>query len=149
MTLAKKALKNNLQPLREARGWSQEALAARIGTTGPQINRLEKGQRKLSVEWLLRLCAAFNVSADKIVNIPLSKVNTSTADPAMLGLVVGWLLEACDKYKIEQDPKEIGKWTSYVYNDASDKDLDFKAARALAFRIVKLGQRKKDRHRRL
>lgn len=143
MAAVKKALMNNVQKLRDERGWSQEVLAAKIGTSGPQINRLEKGQRKLTVEWLLRLCAAFDVSADKIANIPLSKVNTTTADPAMLGLIVGWLIEACDKYKIEQNPKDIGKWTSFVYNDVSDKDLNFKEARTLAFQIVKVYKPKK------
>ena len=132
-----------IQDLREDRGWTQEQLAAIVGTTGPQINRLEKGQRKLTVEWLLRLCAAFDVSADKIVNIPMPKKIVSTSDPAMLGAVVGWLIEACDKYKFKPDSKEIGKWASYVYGDVVEKDLNFKEARELAFHLAKLGKPKK------
>jgi transcriptional regulator with XRE-family HTH domain len=142
MAATKRKFKNNIQPLREERGWSQDFLAEKLGTTGPQINRLEKGQRKLTVDWLLRLCAALDVSADKIANIPLSKPKSGT-DPTMLGLVVGWLIEACDKYKIGQSPKEIGKWTAYVYGEAVEKDLNFKETRALAFQIVKLGRPKK------
>jgi transcriptional regulator with XRE-family HTH domain len=142
MAATKHKLKNNIQPLREERGWSQEFLAGKLHTTGPQINRLEKGQRKLTVEWLLRLCSALDVSADEIVGIPLSK-SKSGADPVMLGLVVGWLMEACGKYKIRQTPKEIGKWTSYVYAEVAEKDLNFKETRALAFQIVKLGRAKK------
>ena len=136
-------LKNNIQPLREARGWSQGVLASRIGTTGPQINRLEKGQRKLTVEWLLRLCAAFDLPADKVANIPVTQVNTTTADPAMLGLVVGWLIEACDEHGIEQNAKDIGKWTSYVYTEVVEKDLNFTEAKEMAFQIVQLGKPRK------
>jgi hypothetical protein len=65
------------------------------------------------------------------------------SDPAVLELVVGWLIEACDKYKFKPNPKDIGKWASFVYNDFVEKNLNFKDARALAFHIAKLGKSKK------
>jgi transcriptional regulator with XRE-family HTH domain len=141
MQMAKLEIK--MQALRESRGLTQDELAEMVGTTGPQINRLEKGQRKLTVEWLLRLCAAFNVSADKIVNIPMPKKTVTNSDPAMLGAVVGWLIEACDKYRFKPDSKDVGKWASFVYGEVTEKDLNFKETRELAFHIAKLGKPRK------
>ena len=138
-----KKLENNIKPLREARGWSQEVLAAKMDTTGPQINRLENGQRKLTVGWLLRLCAAFDMPADKIANIPVSKIDKKNLDHTMLGLVIGWLIEACDKYKIDQNPRDIGKWATYVYTEVDEQDLNFDDAKELAFKMVQIGKQKR------
>jgi transcriptional regulator with XRE-family HTH domain len=134
-------IKHRVKILREDHGWSQEALARRIGTTATQINRLEKGKRKLSAEWLMSLCAAFDVTVDKIiVDMPIPNINIAKCDPAMLESIVGWLLLACDKFKIKPDPKEIGKWTSYAFNDVVEKDLSYAEARALAFHLAEIGK---------
>lgn len=54
---------NKIRALRLARQWSQQQLAdaARPKTTQPQIDRLERGQRKLTQEWMQRLGAALEV----------------------------------------------------------------------------------------
>lgn len=46
---------SKIKALRENLGISQADLAARVNTTQPQINRLEKGLRKLTKEWAERL----------------------------------------------------------------------------------------------
>ena len=51
-------IKNYIRELRDARGWSQEELAGRTGTTNQQIGRLELGQRRLTAEWMYRLADA-------------------------------------------------------------------------------------------
>jgi phage repressor protein C with HTH and peptisase S24 domain len=51
-------VKNNIKKLREELGWSQEKLARAAGTSGPQINRLEKSQRRLTQEWMMKLADA-------------------------------------------------------------------------------------------
>lgn len=134
---------NNIEALRVARGWSQEALGAKLGMRGPNVDRLEGGLRRLDTGMLLKLCGVFDVSVDKITDLPIPKVNTSTADPVMLGLVVGWLIEACSKYKIDYDAKQVGKWTSYLYHDICDRDLPFDEARDLTFEFAKLNKSKK------
>ncbi|GGJ14024.1 XRE family transcriptional regulator [Neoroseomonas lacus] len=52
---------NMLKVLREAAGLTQAALAARINTTQSQIDRLEKGERRLTVDWMTRLGGALGV----------------------------------------------------------------------------------------
>ncbi len=52
---------NKILAFRQARGWTQQELAARCKTTQPQIDRLEKGLRKLTVEWLQVIGIALEV----------------------------------------------------------------------------------------
>lgn len=44
-----------LREIREDRGLTQAQLAERANTSQAQIDRLEKGERKLTVEWAKRL----------------------------------------------------------------------------------------------
>jgi phage repressor protein C with HTH and peptisase S24 domain len=52
---------NRLRELREGAGMTMQALAARIGTTAPQISKLEKGERRLTLDWMNRLAAGLGV----------------------------------------------------------------------------------------
>lgn len=46
---------NRIREHRQARGWTLQQLADASGTTKSQIDKLEKGERRLTVDWLLRL----------------------------------------------------------------------------------------------
>lgn len=59
---------NNIETLRVARGWSRPELANRMGTSGQQVERLEKGQRKLTQEWMERAAKAFGVATTEIIS---------------------------------------------------------------------------------
>ncbi|MFC4456174.1 helix-turn-helix transcriptional regulator [Deinococcus sonorensis] len=54
-------LGQKVRQLREARGWSQEDLAARAFLHRNQIGYIEQGQRNISIETIARLAAAFDV----------------------------------------------------------------------------------------
>lgn len=51
-------MSNRIKELRLAQGWSMEALAQAANTTKSQISKLEKGERRLSQEWMERLALA-------------------------------------------------------------------------------------------
>lgn len=55
--------------LRESREWSRPELAKRLkpATSYQQIERLEKGERKLTIEWIEKLADAFGVDAMDLV----------------------------------------------------------------------------------
>ena len=61
---------NNIERMREARGWSRPELGKRMKppTSGQQIERIEKGQRKLSQDWIDKAAAAFGVSPEAIIS---------------------------------------------------------------------------------
>lgn len=57
----------NLRQLREAKGLSQSALAEMIGTTLNMYGKLERGHRRMNMDWLQKLAAALGVGVDEIV----------------------------------------------------------------------------------
>jgi transcriptional regulator with XRE-family HTH domain len=134
-------IKNRIQSLREMRGLTQEQLAKILKTSGPQINRLEKSERKLTVEWILRLCKALDVTADELVDLPIKTAGKH--DEALLESIIGFLFEACDKFKVRIAPKEFSRWVNYVYTDAVGRKLNFKQTRQLATGMVKAGRKAK------
>jgi transcriptional regulator with XRE-family HTH domain len=54
---------NNIKELREQRGLSQAKLAELVGTSQPQIRRLELGERELTKSWAERLAPHLGVTA--------------------------------------------------------------------------------------
>jgi phage repressor protein C with HTH and peptisase S24 domain len=54
--------KSKLRVARELRGLTQQQLAQLAGTSQPQIDRLETGKRKLSIDWMVRLAPHLGVS---------------------------------------------------------------------------------------
>lgn len=56
-----------IRELREGLGLSQAELAEKVGTSQPQIDRLEKGQRKLSKDWAIRLAPHLKVKAQELL----------------------------------------------------------------------------------
>lgn len=58
---------SNLKKIREKAGLTQIALAERVGTTQPQILRLENGSRKLTMEWATRLAPALQTTPEVIL----------------------------------------------------------------------------------
>jgi phage repressor protein C with HTH and peptisase S24 domain len=63
-----KILPNRIREFRERAGLSMQALADRAGTSAPQINKLEKGERKLTVDWMVRLGRALGVDAKDLMS---------------------------------------------------------------------------------
>jgi transcriptional regulator with XRE-family HTH domain len=133
-------VKNRISELREERGLSSRALAKMIGTSAPQMSRLERGKSTLSIDWILKIAGALDVNSNEIINLPLDRKFTATCDDALLGSVIGWLLEASAKCKVKLAPKELSRWISYVYKEAVTQPLNFKQTRYLAFTIVKVIQ---------
>lgn len=62
------SFENHIGALRQSKGWSRPKLAALMGTSPQQLERLEKGQRKLSPDWISRAAAALGVAPGEIVS---------------------------------------------------------------------------------
>jgi len=61
---------NNLLQARQARGLSQHELADRAETSFQQISRLEKGDRRLTMDWVRRLSRALGCTDAEILGLP-------------------------------------------------------------------------------
>ena len=66
-------MQNRIGVLRRERGLSLAGLAKAAGTTKAQIQKLERGDRRLSLEWMERLAAALQVKPSDL--LPQSAVS--------------------------------------------------------------------------
>lgn len=62
--------KNYIRVIRELRGLSQAALAEKMGISQSQVDRIEKGQRKLTVDWVLKFSEALDTTFGSILEGP-------------------------------------------------------------------------------
>jgi transcriptional regulator with XRE-family HTH domain len=60
---------STLRELRQAAGLSQEKLAELAGTSQPQINKLEAGQRKMTVDWAVKLAKPLGVEPTVLLGL--------------------------------------------------------------------------------
>jgi transcriptional regulator with XRE-family HTH domain len=59
---------DRVRSLREARGWSQERLAAQSGLHRTYVGSVERGERNISLMNIARLAAALEVSVAHLVS---------------------------------------------------------------------------------
>lgn len=64
------AIANNIKLMREAKGWSRPQLGARMSppTSGQQVEKLEKGDRRLTVEWIERISRGLGVDPADLIS---------------------------------------------------------------------------------
>ena len=58
---------NRIRELRKAQHLSADDLAERIGTSQVQISRLERGERNLTVEWMMKISQALNCAPEDLL----------------------------------------------------------------------------------
>src|SRR5580700_2344052 len=108
--------KNRIRELRMARGLSSGQLAEKIKALPSQMSRLEKGQQRLTMEWLAKLTKALGVTSDEIVGLPVNPKVAADRDDALHGAAIGWLVEAAEKSKVKLSPRDLSKWAAYICN---------------------------------
>lgn len=61
------SIANNIAAFRERKGWARPELAKRMGTSAQQLERLEKGQRGLTTDWIEKAARALGVPPGDII----------------------------------------------------------------------------------
>ncbi|MFM5914335.1 MAG: helix-turn-helix transcriptional regulator [Chakrabartia godavariana] len=59
-------MKNQLKPLRAARGWSQQDLAERLNISRQSVNAIETGKYDPSLPLAFRIAALFEAKIEEI-----------------------------------------------------------------------------------
>jgi transcriptional regulator with XRE-family HTH domain len=59
---------NRIRELREAKALTQEQVATAAGTDKTMIGRLEKGERRLTQQWMERIAPALGVSPAALID---------------------------------------------------------------------------------
>ena len=60
-------IRARLRGLREARGWSLDALASRCHLSASSLSRIETGRRRISIDQLVPIARALGTSLDQLV----------------------------------------------------------------------------------
>lgn len=84
---------NRIRELRVKAGLTLEALATAAGTSNQQISRLESGQRKLTLDWMVRLAPILEVEPKDLIGDtpgpPRPRVKPRTGAPSKHGPLAG------------------------------------------------------------
>lgn len=62
-------MKNRIKQLRKSKNMTQDELAEKTGTSKQQIWYLEKGYRKLTQDWIIKISKALDCSVTDIIGI--------------------------------------------------------------------------------
>jgi phage repressor protein C with HTH and peptisase S24 domain len=71
-------MQNFLKAWREHRGLTQERLADAVGTGKVQISRLERAERRLTLDWMLKLAKALDIEPGDLTRAPPEDAGSHT-----------------------------------------------------------------------
>ena len=80
-------MQNRIFVLRTERGLSLSALAKLVGTTKAQIQKLERGDRRLSLDWMQRIAGALNVKVSDLLPVEDVPAKRSVSEAAIVTLI--------------------------------------------------------------
>ena len=81
----KSKLSHNLKRLRKDKGWTQQALADRLGLTRPTLGAYEEGRSEPKLSVLIDMATCFDTTVDALVRGSDSEMFTSRAKGDTLG----------------------------------------------------------------
>lgn len=90
-----------LRRLREEKGLSRRELAERVGCAESYITKLERGERRLKVDWIHKLAAGLEVQPKDLL------ANTTPEGPDLVyAPLVGWAAAGAPAEVVEQQAEE-------------------------------------------
>lgn len=129
-------IKNRLKELRQKSGLTLDELALRAGTSQPQIFRLERGERDMSLEWIDRLAKALHCRPYELLPEEWQPENLPKTNDVSLNYV-GEIIETVELWlkdnKKSLSPKNKAQLIKALYeetfdlpkNERSEKIVDF------------------------
>lgn len=95
---------NRIQELREAAGLTQDELGQRVGSDAQMVGRHERGERKLTLQWMARYAMALGVTPAEIMGAadiiePTTEVEAATID-GMPGVSEAIALRGLKLYRV-------------------------------------------------
>lgn len=80
-------MKNRIAQIRQLKGMSLTEVAAAASTTKAQIQKLEKGGRRLTLDWMERIARALGVSVVDLIPSWEAKSGTQKIDGQIMSMV--------------------------------------------------------------
>jgi transcriptional regulator with XRE-family HTH domain len=103
------AMQNRIREIREAKGLSQPQLAEKVGTSQPQMDRLEKGQRRLTQEWMQRIAKALKCEPGDLIAVTAGAAPArplSGLDPRQKRILLAGVKEGLRQIGVDPDSPE-------------------------------------------
>lgn len=75
---------NQIRFWRQQKGWTLQQLADAAGTTRAQIDKLERGSRRLTVDWMVRLATPLGCDPRSLMTHPTTTETLSTPEPTTM-----------------------------------------------------------------
>jgi transcriptional regulator with XRE-family HTH domain len=120
--------KNKLQSLRKEKGFSQEALAEKIGVSRQAVAKWELGQAYPDIDNLIALSSLFGISIDKLVkDDPACMDEIENTQLDCYDEIIEFLCKACKATYAGNGPKTLSsrpKSKDYLYEDGKYKYID-------------------------
>ncbi len=105
-------MENQLRIARKARRLTQQQLAERADTTLQQISRLERGERRMTLDWVRRLARAMGCTEAEVLGAALSTVEPVTvrgaAEAGVWRTEADWPAEERYPASVPEDPRYAG-----------------------------------------
>lgn len=124
-----KRLPNRIRELRERAGLSQWKLGEIVGTSAPQIGRLEIGSRQLTVDWMRKIARALGVQPADL--LPESEALPLEENEAFFGEVFEAHWSLYRELRLAVSPGEVAREAFAAFADLA-KEATTREARAEA-----------------
>ena len=110
-------LAENLKALRKERGWTQQALADRVGLTRPTLGAYEEGRSEPKLSVLIDLASCFGVSVDALVKGSDLEQMKQRAQGDRLRILTVSVNEASDRERVVVVPVKAAAGYAHGYSD--------------------------------
>lgn len=111
--MEEKRIFEKLREFRRARGISVDDLAKELGENSQKVGRIERGQRSLTVDYLLRISKALSTPIETILED--QKTKEVAFDSNILNDVVVLVEELSNKFPMGVNSQQKAKMISKVY----------------------------------
>jgi transcriptional regulator with XRE-family HTH domain len=101
-------MKNSIAAVRRRKGLTLDAVAKAAGTTKSQIQKLEKGERRLTLAWMERLARALDISIFDLLPANETALPAAQSDREILE-VIGMLQDEDRRIVLDVATRLLGK----------------------------------------
>ncbi len=104
--------RNRIRPLREAQGWTQRDLAARLGCTGMTVCRYEQDDDRLYPSLIRQLAGIFNCTPAEVAGFDHSPSGTTAPADVDKALLEQALITAHSWLSRQNGPVDVPDWAA-------------------------------------
>jgi transcriptional regulator with XRE-family HTH domain len=131
-------IQNRLKELCDQHNMSIRELARKAHISSAHMNRLARGEGKMTLTQVMKICGVLNVNSNEVFGLPFNRKFRESCDDVLLGTITVGLLDSADQYGVRLNEKDLSKWACFSYKEAVAKHLNGPAVNDLTETVVKV-----------